>query len=239
MLIRKFIDDKKDQRILDIGTGNGRFIEQLKQALLNYSEIVGIDSNEKLISDAKSTFSKDGRIRFETMPFEQLAMQDEYFDLVTMSNVLHHMQDPRAVLREIRRVLKEDGVLFVIELFCDNQNDKQQTHVLQHHFRAKIDTALGMFHGYTYPRSDIMRLLVENDFNIDSSVDFNDSSRMSSNIKADLTTVAGGIEKYISLSNSLPQADLYRTEGQQILERIYSIGFELPTQLIVKARKRF
>jgi hypothetical protein len=70
-------------------------------------------------------------------------------------------------------------------------------------------------------------------------VDFNDSSRMSSNIKADLTTVAGGIEKYISLSNSLPQADLYRTEGQQILERIYSIGFELPTQLIVKARKRF
>ena len=52
-------------------------------------------------------FCDDERVLFEKMPFENLDFADNYFELVTMSNVLDHMPDPKLVLEKVRRALNK------------------------------------------------------------------------------------------------------------------------------------
>jgi ubiquinone/menaquinone biosynthesis C-methylase UbiE len=91
-------------RVLDVGCGDGTLCRFLERPGRN---VVGIDPDQQLLATA------GGGIRHAAASGEALPFADTTFDAVTMSMVLHHV-DEVAALREVRRVLRPGGVLVVL-----------------------------------------------------------------------------------------------------------------------------
>jgi ubiquinone/menaquinone biosynthesis C-methylase UbiE len=95
-------------KILDLGCGNGRLLELFKGLDIDY---VGVDGSEKLIEIAKKKYLQ---AKFQKANVLNLPFKDNYFDKVFCIAVFHHIpsQELRIrFLKEIKRVLKPNGVL--------------------------------------------------------------------------------------------------------------------------------
>ncbi len=112
--IRDFILDNTKHllkpKILDLGCGPGSMIPFLN--LIPNSIIVGVDLSIDMVNLAQS---KHPDITFIQGDAENLDFEDESFDIVLCSGVLHHFNNLNAVLHEINRVLKKEGLLFCRE----------------------------------------------------------------------------------------------------------------------------
>jgi len=89
-------------KALDVGMGNGKFLEFLKERL-KVNKVVGVDISENLVRQAIDRGLEAYKVNVcsEILPFE-----DDYFDLVFCSEVIEHVFDPDFLLEEIWRVLK-------------------------------------------------------------------------------------------------------------------------------------
>jgi len=97
---------KKKGRILDIGTAGGSFLKVAKGCGWDAH---GIEPNKWLGEWGKKQYGvdiKQGTIHDHKFP-------DNYFDVITLWDVLEHVPDPKKELLEVRRILKDDGFIFV------------------------------------------------------------------------------------------------------------------------------
>lgn len=92
-------------RLLDVGCGNGQFL--LTAGALGW-EAWGIEPDPHAVAAARSA-----GLRVEQGGLPETGMPDAYFDVVTMDHVLEHLHDPVAALREVRRILKPRGILWI------------------------------------------------------------------------------------------------------------------------------
>lgn len=97
----------KDKVILDIGCASGALLYLLREH--HAKEEIGVDSAEYPISFGKAQYGLD--LRCETL--ESANFPDEYFDLVTLIDVIEHIADLNGFFSELRRVLKTGGQLFL------------------------------------------------------------------------------------------------------------------------------
>jgi ubiquinone/menaquinone biosynthesis C-methylase UbiE len=94
-------------RLLDVGCGTG-FVLNLAKDL--FKEIHGVDVTPAML--AKVDVSS-GNITLHNRAAESLPFPDASFDAVTSYAFLHHLEDYVAVLREVARVLRPGGILYV------------------------------------------------------------------------------------------------------------------------------
>lgn len=97
---------KRPGRVLDVGCATGTFLEGMQQAGW---EAHGVDISEYAAGVARRRLGAEVRVG----TLEAAAYPDRYFDAVTLWDVLEHLHDPVASLREVHRVLKDDGLLVV------------------------------------------------------------------------------------------------------------------------------
>src|SRR6266567_16565 len=99
LLARKGI---KPLSILEIGCGSGSILRELERRHIG-SELFGVDFSESAISYARSA---SPRIKYFTgdVTSPDLALPREHFDLVVVSHVLEHLENPAEFLRKIQRV---------------------------------------------------------------------------------------------------------------------------------------
>ena len=97
---------RKNGRLLDIGCGNGAFLYSAKKR--NW-ETIGVEISESSASYAKNVKGLNvysGTI-FDTK------FPDEYFDAITMWEVIEHLSSPSQYLREINRIIRKNGVVLL------------------------------------------------------------------------------------------------------------------------------
>lgn len=91
-------------RILDIGCAFGNFLYAAKR--LGW-KTYGIEIDKNMIDIAK----KNGKIFFGTL--EKANYNKNFFDVVTMFDVIEHVPNPDSTLKEVRRIMKKDGTLVI------------------------------------------------------------------------------------------------------------------------------
>lgn len=103
--------------ILDLGTGPGYLpIEMARRS--PRVRIYGIDLSRALIEKARSNASTAGvaeRLHFEVGNASRLQFDDETFDMVISTGMLHTLKDPIKVLKECHRVLKQGGKAWIYD----------------------------------------------------------------------------------------------------------------------------
>ena len=100
-IISEFKDIRKE-KILDIGIGSGIITNEFAKISDN---VYGVDVIDY------TTVKK--RFKFNITKGTILPFKDNYFDIVISNHAIEHMVDPRGHIKEVRRVLKKDGVCYL------------------------------------------------------------------------------------------------------------------------------
>jgi len=104
--------DKKEMRLLEAGVGSGKNIEYYPEQI----EIYAIDFSPKMLKEAEKKANKFNKeVKLVEMDIQNLDFEDNYFDLIVTSCVFCSVPDPVQGLKELKRVLKEDGRIIMLE----------------------------------------------------------------------------------------------------------------------------
>ena len=97
----------KAKTVLDLATGTGLIAKHIVNAA---AHIEATDASAEMIAKAKRD-NHSAKLHFSVQDMFRLPYTDESFDVVIVSNALHIVPKPEKALQEIKRVLKDDGVL--------------------------------------------------------------------------------------------------------------------------------
>lgn len=97
----------KARTVLELAAGTGLIAKNIVRAA---SHIEVTDASEEMIAEAKRN-NRSAKLHFSVWDMFCLPYADKSFDVVIVSNALHIVPEPEKALREIRRVLRDDGVL--------------------------------------------------------------------------------------------------------------------------------
>ena len=103
-LIRPIV---KAKTVLELAAGTGMIAKNIVNAA---AHIEATDASAEMIAEAKR-YNRSAKLHFSVQDMFSLPYADRSFDAVIVSNALHIVPQPEKALREIRRVLKGDGVL--------------------------------------------------------------------------------------------------------------------------------
>jgi SAM-dependent methyltransferase len=220
-------------RVLDLATGSGNFIHFLLDGLKDYREIIGVDSNELAAAAFAEAFKDKPNVHFELMDALHLDFEPESFDLVCISNSLHHFDNPWPVLRQMERMLRPSGHFLVAEMYHDGQTEAQMTHVHLHHWWAAVDTISGVVHRETYQRQELVEMVAGLGLEGVALYDLSDTDENPKNpeILADLNPV---FERYIQRAEGHPDLQAH---GDELRQRVAEIGFHGATTLVALGAK--
>jgi|GEM_PF-6159695 len=139
----KYVQGKN---ILDIGCGVGYGSSYLLRH--GAKKVVGIEINPEVVKLANKSYAKPG-LEFLALDATFLPFADNSFDVVTSIGMLDHISDPRKVLLEMRRVLRNKGY------FLCSVNNREFINLP---FRKK---SLDPFHHTEYNPSELSKLCSE------------------------------------------------------------------------------
>jgi SAM-dependent methyltransferase len=139
---------------LDAGCGDGRHLAAIAAAGYRPARVVGVDISQRILETARATVAELApelvRANLEALPLE-----DDAFDLVLCTQVIEHLIDVEAGMRELARVLRPGGTLV---LTTDNRR-RYVSKVLAAP-RTAIVRVLRLRHRYVhfeFPHTDFTR----------------------------------------------------------------------------------
>jgi ubiquinone/menaquinone biosynthesis C-methylase UbiE len=97
----------KTKTVLELATGTGLIAKNIVSAA---AHIEATDASAEMIAEAKRD-NHSAKLHFSMQDMFCLPYADKSFEVVIVSNALHVVPQPEKALQEIKRVLKEDGVL--------------------------------------------------------------------------------------------------------------------------------
>lgn len=118
--LRKFLDipnTAKDGQVLEIGCGNG-FGATLITKYFFPKKIYGIDLDPKMIAKAQKRGLKN--TEFATGNATRLVFPGNSFDAIFDFGVIHHIPDWQICLKELHRVLKREGQMYIEDFSIDS-----------------------------------------------------------------------------------------------------------------------
>ena len=97
----------RHKTVLELATGTGLIAKHIVNAA---ALVEATDASAEMIAEAKRD-NHSAKLHFSAQDMFHLPYANQSFDVVIVSNALHIVPQPEKALAEIRRVLKDDGVL--------------------------------------------------------------------------------------------------------------------------------
>jgi ubiquinone/menaquinone biosynthesis C-methylase UbiE len=106
---------KEDVCMLDIGCGTGWAMGQAATMNGNKGTFYGVDLSEKMIEKAKENFKGRENFHFLKANAEEIPLEDNRFDIIICTNSFHHYLHPDKALKEMYRLLKPQGKIYILD----------------------------------------------------------------------------------------------------------------------------
>ena len=106
-----------DAVVVDVGCGAGSALRRIAPRVQE-GRLVGVDPTPRMIAIARERAAEDPdghRIEFVVAPAERLPFEDAVADVVLAFDSIDHWEDRRAGMREVARLLTQDGRLVVVK----------------------------------------------------------------------------------------------------------------------------
>ena len=139
--ILEALELRQGQNVADIGAGGGYFCLRFAEAVERKGKVYAVDTNPRFLEFIKNGAKEKRLNNVKTILVvgENLALPEGGLDLVFMRNVCHHLTNRVEYFRKLKRFLKREGRVAIIE-----------------YKRAKPFTFRGMFEHYV-PRESIIK----------------------------------------------------------------------------------
>jgi ubiquinone/menaquinone biosynthesis C-methylase UbiE/DNA-binding transcriptional ArsR family regulator len=124
------IKDRRVDTMLDLGTGTGRLLELFAP---HYQSAVGIDMSREMLAFARAKL-ENAHITKATIRQGDVSappVERGRFDLVTIHQVLHYVDEPQIVLNEAARALRAGGTLLVVDFASHELEYLREKHAHQ------------------------------------------------------------------------------------------------------------
>ncbi|MFR1716680.1 MAG: class I SAM-dependent methyltransferase [Butyricicoccus sp.] len=149
----------RDKTVLELAAGTGLIAKHIANAA-EYIEVT--DASEQMIRQAERENHAEN-LHFSVQDMFRLPYADAAFDVVIVSNALHIVPQPEKSLREIKRVLKDDGVL-IAPTFTHAENS----------FPGKVKAFFMNLAGFPlhskWTSEEYLKFLQQNDWTVRKSV---------------------------------------------------------------------
>ena len=111
-LMYKSVCVNKDDAVVDVACGNGRFLHMLakKNSFYGY----GVDISEKMIEQAKKLNPK---MQFFAASCEALPFKNQEIDVITVCAAFHHFPNIQKFAEEAGRIIKKGGTIYIAEVY--------------------------------------------------------------------------------------------------------------------------
>ena len=112
--MQELVGDRPFQTMLDLGTGTGRLLELFAPL---YRRGVGIDLSREMLAVARANLDKAdvGHAQVRQGDLYAPPVERDSFDLVTMHQVLHYLDEPGLAISEAARLLRPSGRLVIVD----------------------------------------------------------------------------------------------------------------------------
>ncbi len=130
--------------ILDLGTGTAR-IPVLLSKQLPEARIMATDASHWMLDIARYNLEVHqctSQVQLHMADAKKLVFEKNYFDVVISNTLVHHLPEHDACFREIVRVLRPNGVLFIRDLIRPETLEEVESLVAQHGGESELDRQL-------------------------------------------------------------------------------------------------
>ena len=114
--VMNFFGIRKGSVLLDVGCGPGAFLSAASEKVGEEGKVIAVDIQEQIISMAKSVAESKGlrNVKFVLSEERKIPLSSGTADVALMVTSLHELEGD-ATLKEVRRILRKDGVLGAVE----------------------------------------------------------------------------------------------------------------------------
>jgi ArsR family transcriptional regulator len=112
--ILEAIGDRQFDSLLDLGTGTGRLLELFAPL---YARAIGVDASAAMLAVARANLDRAGLTSAQVRlgDIQHLPFGRNSFDVVTIHQVLHYLDEPERAIAEAARVLRPGGRLLIVD----------------------------------------------------------------------------------------------------------------------------
>jgi ubiquinone/menaquinone biosynthesis C-methylase UbiE len=151
------LDLQPSDGVLEVGSGHGRTLERAASALGSGS-IAGVDVSEEMVRMATHRCRRligEGKVSVSVGSSDNLPFEAQHFDKALAVHTLYFWSDPGAHLREIRRVLRDDGRLVLVFRSRDDERTRNFPSTVYRFYTA--DEVAALLKSSGFPRVDLGR----------------------------------------------------------------------------------
>ncbi len=229
LTLKKRLSDLDAGSLLDIGVGRGDFLRFALDSFHEWDRASGIDIDEDTLGTADAVF-RGSPVVLVRAPASEMPFITGYFDTVTISNVLHHVEKLPALFTETARVCKSNGLIVVNEMLNESLTRLQEPYMLYHRFIASVDNQLGRFHHEPFTLKELLSIVKNSGMNIAEYFIHEESTGECLNVE-EVEAMSERMRKKVQLLKGSYYYYFYENKITEIINRLSTSGVHKPRHI--------
>lgn len=178
-IITRMKIDTHNSKLLDVGCGTGKFLEEMN-TWNSWGELIGLDGSDEALKFTKKR--KVANVKKADLE-KEIPLKDNSIDIITSLDVVEHIENDQHLVREFNRVLKPGGSLIItvpahqwLWTYWDDilghkrRHNQASVEALMKQANLKVEW-ISYFYSYLLPIACVFRL-IKSKTNKENSSDF-------------------------------------------------------------------
>ncbi|MDZ7836674.1 MAG: methyltransferase domain-containing protein [Actinomycetota bacterium] len=121
---------QRGNQVADIGSGGGYYTFRFAQIVGKQGKVYAVDTNSQLLEHVESTGRQKGLTNVSTVLTGEGKLPSSGIDCIFMRNVTHHLKDRVEFFKDLKKYLKPEGRVAIIDYSCQHKSLRTRKHYI-------------------------------------------------------------------------------------------------------------